>query len=108
VFFFTERIERWVPPFKGRRHILRLINDLLVFKPKGKGSDLRLALKAVGKFLKRKSVCVILSDFKTTGFWNELSIVARNMTLSPVVLRTLRILNFPRTEPWKSRTRKPA
>jgi uncharacterized protein (DUF58 family) len=75
--FFTDRIERWVPPLKGKRHILRLINDLLVIEPRGKGSDLRLALKAVGKFLKRKSVCVILSDFKTSGYWNELSIVAR-------------------------------
>jgi uncharacterized protein (DUF58 family) len=75
--FFSDKIERWVPPLSGKRHVLRLIADIFKIEPEGKGSDLALALRAVGKFLKRRSVCVILSDFKTGGFLHELSIVAK-------------------------------
>jgi uncharacterized protein (DUF58 family) len=75
--FFSDKIERWVPPRSGKRHVLRIIADLFKISPSGKGSELRLALLAVGKFLKRRSVCVIISDFKTSGFLHELSIVSR-------------------------------
>jgi uncharacterized protein (DUF58 family) len=75
--FFSDRIEKWVPPIKGKRNVLRIISDLLTMKPVGRGSNLALALRAVGKFLKRKSICVIVSDFKTAGYLHEMSIVAR-------------------------------
>ena len=75
--FFSDRIERWVPPAKGKKHVLRLINDLFSITPGGKGSDLSLALRTVGETQKRRGICIIISDYKTTGFWNELSILAR-------------------------------
>lgn len=75
--FFSDRIERWVPPAKGKKHVLRLINDLFSITPKGKGSDLSLALRTVCETQKRRGICIIISDYKTSGFWNEFSILAR-------------------------------
>jgi uncharacterized protein (DUF58 family) len=60
---FTDKIELYIPPRKGRRHVLRLIRDLLVFKPGGRGTDIRLALETINKILKRKSIIFLISDF---------------------------------------------
>ena len=75
--FFTDRIEKWVPPARGRKHVLRLINDLVEIQPKGTGSNLQLALRTVCEALKRRSICFIISDFKTSGYWIELAILSR-------------------------------
>jgi uncharacterized protein (DUF58 family) len=75
--FFTDRIEHWVPPLKGKKHALRTIEDMLTFTPTGTGSDLALALRTVGEALKRRGICVILSDFKTSGYWKDLAILGR-------------------------------
>jgi uncharacterized protein (DUF58 family) len=75
--FFSDRIERWVAPGKGKKHVLRLINDLLLYQAQGEGSDLGLAIRTVSESLKRRGICVIISDFKTTGYWDELTHLAR-------------------------------
>jgi uncharacterized protein (DUF58 family) len=75
--FFSDRVERYRPPGKGRRHILMLINDLLRIAPAGLGSDLESALKIVYKNLKRRGICFIISDFKTAGYLEPLSLLAR-------------------------------
>ena len=60
---FTDRIELLIPPRKGRRHVLRLIRDMLVFEPQGRGTDIRLALDTVNLVLRRHSVVFLVSDF---------------------------------------------
>jgi uncharacterized protein (DUF58 family) len=75
--FFSDRIEKWVPPAKGRKHILRLIHHLLTIRPEGRGSDLELAIKGVYRNLKRRGICVIISDFRTDGYWDSLALLAR-------------------------------
>jgi uncharacterized protein (DUF58 family) len=75
--FFTDRIEKWIPPRKGRRHALRLMGDMLRLRPRGGGSDLALALRASGEALKRRGIVFILSDFKTGAYQRELLILAR-------------------------------
>jgi uncharacterized protein (DUF58 family) len=84
--FFSDRIERWVPPRKGKKHVLRLVNDLLTLKPAGRGSDLKLALRTVSESLKRRGICVIISDFKTEGYWPELGHCARKHDVIAVKL----------------------
>lgn len=74
---FSDKIERWVPPKKGKKHVLRLLNDLNTLEKCGKGSDLKLALRTAGQYLKRRGMCIILSDFKTPSCVQELSIIAR-------------------------------
>lgn len=60
---FTDELELIIPPRKGRRHILRLIREILFFKPKRKGTNIANALDGVNKFLKRRAIVVLLSDF---------------------------------------------
>tara|TARA_R100000027_G_scaffold10258_1_gene7379 strand:- start:17327 stop:18259 length:933 start_codon:yes stop_codon:yes gene_type:complete len=60
---FTDRIETYVPPRKGRSHILRVIREILYFEPEGKGTDLPDALDHLNRLLKRKAVVFLISDF---------------------------------------------
>ncbi|MCH7652315.1 MAG: DUF58 domain-containing protein [Chloroflexi bacterium] len=60
---FTDRIEMMMPPRKGKRHILRLIRDLLAFVPQSRGTDLRLAFNTINRIIKRHSVVFVISDF---------------------------------------------
>lgn len=75
--FFSDRIESWVSPTKGRKHAHRLIQDMLSFEPTGRGSNLALALRTAGESLKRRGICVVLSDFKTSGYSKDLTLLAR-------------------------------
>lgn len=75
--FFTDRIEHWVPPLKGRKHGLRLIQDMLAVEPEGSGSDLALALRTAGEALPKRGICIVLSDFKTSNYYRELRTLAR-------------------------------
>jgi uncharacterized protein (DUF58 family) len=60
---FTDQIELFIPPRKGRRHVLRLIRELLAFEPQSKGTDIKLALDKVNQILKRRSIIFLVSDF---------------------------------------------
>lgn len=62
---FTDRIERFHPPGKGLRHVLRLLRDLLFFEPKGKGTHLNDALEYLNRVFHRRAVVFLLSDFRT-------------------------------------------
>jgi uncharacterized protein (DUF58 family) len=73
----TDRIERFVPPRRGRRHALRLINDLLAFAPARPGTDLGEALRFVEPVLRRRSVIFLVSDFLTSGYQPALERLAR-------------------------------
>lgn len=75
--FYSDQIEKWIPPRKGKRHTFRLINDLLGWQPPGRGSDLARALKTVAGQLKKRAILFILSDFKMGGYAKELALVAR-------------------------------
>ena len=60
---FTDRVELFIPPRKGRRHVLRLIREMLVFEPESRGTDIRMALDTVNRALKRRSIVFFVSDF---------------------------------------------
>jgi uncharacterized protein (DUF58 family) len=60
---FTDRIEHVVPPKKGRRHVLRLIRDVLAFRPAGRGTDIPGALDYAARLLPHRSIIFLLSDF---------------------------------------------
>jgi uncharacterized protein (DUF58 family) len=61
--FFTDRIELLIPPRKGRRHVLRMVRDLLAFVPQGRDTAIDLALDTLNLVLKRRSIIFLLSDF---------------------------------------------
>ena len=77
VLLFTDRIEHVVPPRKGRRHALRLMRDLLVFEPEGKGTDLAGALEYTGKMLSHKAIIFVVSDFQSAELEQPLKLLAQ-------------------------------
>jgi uncharacterized protein (DUF58 family) len=74
---FTDRIEHVVPPRKGRRHALRLMRDLLVFEPEGRGTDLAGALEYAGKMLTHKAIIFVVSDFQAPDLEQPLKLLAQ-------------------------------
>jgi uncharacterized protein (DUF58 family) len=84
---FTDRIERFVPPKKGRKHVLRIISDVLTFQPKGKATDIGKGLEYLNQVTKRKAVVFLLSDFLADGFEKPLRIAARKHDLIAISLR---------------------
>ncbi len=65
---FTSKIEKFIPPQKGRKHVLRVIRELLYHKPEERGTDLAGALEQVNRLLKRRAVVFLVSDFATGDF----------------------------------------
>ena len=60
---FTDEVELFIPPRKGRKHVLRLIRELLAFVPKSSGTDIKHALDSVNRILKRRGIIFFISDF---------------------------------------------
>ena len=71
---FTDCVEKFIPPKKGKTHILRIIRELLAFKPNGKKTDVAKGIEYFNSVIKKKSVCFILSDFISPDFKKPLSI----------------------------------
>jgi uncharacterized protein (DUF58 family) len=64
---YTDRVERYLPPKKGRRHVLRVARDILYHEPQGVGTDTVKALDVVNHVLHRRAVVFLISDFQTSG-----------------------------------------
>jgi uncharacterized protein (DUF58 family) len=77
VLLFTDRIEHVVPPRKGRRHVLRIIRDLLAFEPVGRGTDMVTAIDYVAKMLNEHAIVFIVSDFLEADISHPLKILAQ-------------------------------
>jgi uncharacterized protein (DUF58 family) len=60
---FTDEVEKFIPPRKGRSHVLRVIREVLFFEPKRRGTDLVQALEFMGRVLPHKAICAVISDF---------------------------------------------
>ena len=84
---FSDQVELFIPPKKGRHHILRLIREMLYFKPKGRGTDLAGALEYMNKLITRRAVVFVISDFFTGDFTRPLTVSARrhDMVALPIV-----------------------
>ena len=81
VLLFSDRIELYIPPKKGKQHILRIIREILTASPKGKGTDLAKALQFTNNILKKRSVCFVLSDFLADNYDDSLRILSRRHDL---------------------------
>lgn len=74
---FSDQVELFVPPRKGRRHVLRLIRELFVFEPKSRGTSLDTALQHLARVLKQRAVVILMSDFFDEGYSRSLRVVSR-------------------------------
>jgi len=84
--FFTDRLERYVPPRKGRRHVLRVIGELLAYQPVARGTDLATGLLTLEPLLRRRSVLFVVSDFLSPGWGPILGRLARRHDVIAVQL----------------------
>jgi len=92
---FTDRIEKFIPPRKGPQHVLRVIREALYFKPKGKGTDIELALRYLDNVTKRRAVTFIISDFFSKGFKKPLSIANKRHDCVAITITDPRELDLP-------------
>lgn len=92
---FTDRIERFIPPKKGKTHLLRIIREILTFQPEGKGTSIDNGMVYLNKVLKKKAIVFLLSDFIDTGFTQSLKITARKHDLIGIRITDLREKNLP-------------
>lgn len=84
--FFTDRVEHVVPPRKGKRHVLRIVRDLLAFEPKGTRTDLRPALEYMQRTLRQHTIVFLVSDFQDEGYEHALKVLGRRHDVVAVTL----------------------
>lgn len=92
---FTDRIEKFVPPKKGRAHILRIIRELVSFEPAGTGTNIRQALEYFNHVTKKRSIAFLVSDFIDQGYDRILRIISRRHDVIAVELADPREENLP-------------
>ena len=95
VIFFTNKVEQFIPPKKGKSHILRIIREVLAFKPTGKGTDIAGALEYFSAVIKKRSICFILSDFMSNKFDRPLKIASKKHDLVALRIHDTREDNLP-------------
>lgn len=74
---FTDQIELYIPPQKGRMHVLRIIRELIEFKPENHNTDISFALKSLSNMIKKRAIVFVMSDFLDDDYEKSLKIVAR-------------------------------
>jgi uncharacterized protein (DUF58 family) len=84
---FTDRIEKFVPPRKGKSHSLRIVREVLSFEPQGNQTNLKQALEYFNHTIKKKAIVFLISDYIDSGYDKILRIVGRKHDLIGVVLR---------------------
>jgi uncharacterized protein (DUF58 family) len=95
VIAFTDRIELFIPPKKGTRHVLRVIRELLYFEPLGTGTDLGMALQYLDRVMHRQSVVFVVSDFISDDIEPQLRIAKRRHDLIPITITDPREMEMP-------------
>jgi len=92
---FTDRVELYVPPKKGTTHVLRLIRELLNFKPKAVKTDIGGTLDYFGKVQKKRAVVFLVSDFQSEGFEKAMRIISKRHDLIAVPVTDPREVRLP-------------
>lgn len=92
---FSDRVEKVIPPKKGRKHVLRVVSDILTTRPSGKGTDLAAGLNYALRVSRRHAVTFLISDFMAQNYERPLRLVSRRHDLVPVVLADPLEAEFP-------------
>lgn len=93
---FSDRIEKFVPPKKGRSHVLRIIREILSYKPEGNKTDIKLALEYFNSTIKKRSISFLISDFLAKDYEKIIKIVARKHDLVGIILEDIREKDLPK------------
>ena len=95
VIFFSDKIEKFIPPKKGRRHVLHIIRELLVFEPSSRQTDIGGALKYFTNAIKKHSTAFVISDFMDHGFDRTLQIANRKHDIAALQVYDIREAEIP-------------
>ena len=86
VIFFSDKIELFIPPKKGRTHILRIVRELLEFKPQNRGTNIAEGIRYLTSAIKKRSIAFLISDFLGEGYDDALKIAGKKHDLVAVRL----------------------
>ena len=92
---FTDRIEKFVPPKKGKTHVLRVLRELLYHEPEGKGTDISLALEYLSRIITRRSVVFLVSDFISDDYQKAMQIANKRHDLVAITITDPREIELP-------------
>jgi uncharacterized protein (DUF58 family) len=92
---YSDVVEKWVPPAKGKLHASRLIRDIVTLEPTGRGSDLGLGIRTAYETMKRRGICIIVSDFRTSTGLPEAALLARKHDVIAVRITDASEFTFP-------------
>lgn len=96
VIFFSDQIEKFIPPKKGRKHILYIIRELLDFKPQSKRTNIKMAVEYLTNVIKKRCTAFILSDFIDDGdYKNALTIANRKHDIVAIQVYDRRLIDLP-------------
>ncbi|MCH8293470.1 DUF58 domain-containing protein [Candidatus Poribacteria bacterium] len=92
---FTNEVELFVPPRKGKKHVLRVIREILYFDPHQRATNINAALEYVDRVLQRRSVVFLISDFRDDGYEKRLAITSKHHDLIAVMVEDAREEELP-------------
>ena len=92
---FTDQVELFIPPAKGKKHVLRLVREILYFKPEHHRTNLQQALEYVGGVLNRRAMVVVMSDFMDAGFETAFKILGKRHDMLAVSVMDPRESELP-------------
>jgi uncharacterized protein (DUF58 family) len=92
---FTDKVEKFIPPRKGQRHVLRVVREALYFKPIGAGTDINAALEFLNRITTRKTVAFIISDFYSPEFKKMLAVTNKRHDCIAVTITDPREIELP-------------
>ena len=96
VILFSDKVEKFIPPQKGRKHILRIIKDLLEFKPDNSGTDISESLRYLTNAIKKKCTAFLISDFRDKGYAKSLQIANNKRDVVALHIFDKREMGLPR------------
>jgi uncharacterized protein (DUF58 family) len=92
---FTDRVELFIPPKKGTRHVLRVIREILSFRPQRTRTDIAKALDYLGRIQSRRAVVFLISDFQAEGFERSLRVLGQRHDVIAVSIMDPREMSLP-------------
>ena len=95
VIFFSDKIEKFISPSKGKKHILRIIKEILTFQSTSKKTNIKKALEYFNRVTKKRSICFLLSDFFDSDFFEPVKLSAKRHDLVAVNTLDSRELEIP-------------
>jgi uncharacterized protein (DUF58 family) len=95
VILFSDKVEKFIPPQKGRKHILRIIRELLEFTPENNGTDISESLRYLTNAIKKRCTAFLISDFRDTGYARSLQIANNKHDVVAMHVFDRREMNMP-------------